>query len=229
MSLPKFQAQRSPYFRYTDRIQTMKIRDVISWIVVVFIAPFLVAIANNLATGQPLTGLTKLSGLSQTFIKSSVPVWAFTLVLLVALVGIYYAVTHRPKRKVKGKVHFVPDYPNCRWSRRTNGLMDVLVAGTFTYEGSGSIIILKAVLRGTDTKENLSVNMEVTGVYPPARHNDSRVWLGSEAKHAIMHLGGLTPVIGIPGKPLNREVILEDKLRRKFLIGPVEFSFSGQP
>lgn len=206
----------------------MKLKAVFTYILVVLVGPFLVAVANNLATGQPLTGLTKLSGLYQAFIKSSVPLWAFTIVFLTAVVSAYYASTHHPKRNPKGKLHFVPDYPNCRWSRRTNGMMDVWVGGTFTYEGSESIIILKAVLRGTDTKENISANVEITGTFPPARHNDSRIWLGRDAKHVLMHLGGLTPLIGTPGEPLHREVILYDKLSRKFVIGPVEFSFSGR-
>src|SRR5690349_2202161 len=38
-------------------------------------------------TGQPLTGLTKVRGLYQTFVQSSVPAWAFALVFLVALFG----------------------------------------------------------------------------------------------------------------------------------------------
>src|SRR5438477_5176512 len=34
-------------------------------------------IVTNLITGQPLSGLVKLKGLSETFLRSSVPAWAF--------------------------------------------------------------------------------------------------------------------------------------------------------
>ncbi len=76
----------------------------------------------------------------------------------------------------------------------------------------------------------MSVNMEVPGTYPPVRDTDSRVWFAHDAKQVIMRLLGLTPLIGTPGRPLNCEVVLYDKLSRKFVVGPVEFSFmSSQP
>ncbi len=57
------------------------------------------AIITALITGQPLAGLTKLRGLYQTFISSAVPAWAFACAFLTAVVGIYYAFAHLPKRR----------------------------------------------------------------------------------------------------------------------------------
>jgi len=101
------------------------------------------SIITALITGQPLTGLTKVRGLYQTFIQSSVPAWAFALVFLFALFGIYYALTHLPKSRAKGKVHFISDAYNTTWSKTTDEHMDVRLSGTFTYDGPGELIILK--------------------------------------------------------------------------------------
>src|SRR5713226_627 len=102
------------------------------------------AIITAWITGQPLTGLTRIRGLYQTFIQSSVPAWAFALVFLIALFGIQYVFTHLPKHRSKGKVHFIPDAHNCGWSKQTDADMNVRIGGTFTYDGPGELIVLRA-------------------------------------------------------------------------------------
>lgn len=113
-------------------------------------------ITTNLMTGQPLTGLVKLKGLYQTFIKSSVPAWAFAFVFLIALLGIYYAATHLLKSRSKGKVHFSPDAHNNGWSELGTAEMSARISGRFTYEGKEeTIIVLKVFLEGTEPTRNL--------------------------------------------------------------------------
>jgi hypothetical protein len=177
-------------------------------------------------TGQPLTGLTKIKGLYRTFITSSVPAWAFALVFLVALLGIYYALTHLPKRRPKGKVHFVPDSHNCGWAKQTETQMSVWIGGTFTYDGPGELVILKVYLKGTQPINNMVVQVE------PADGSGrmirvSQLWLPAAlSQRTFMNLY-LMPVLGIPGTPLRRKLVLHDKFDRDFLIGPIEFPYAG--
>ena len=118
------------------------------------------AIITAWITGQPLTGLTKLGGIYQTFIRSSVPAWAFALVLLVALIGLYYALVNLPRRRPKGTVHFVPDAHNNGWSRQTDKTMNVRVGGSFTYDGPGDLSIFRAFLKGTQPVTDMMAQVE---------------------------------------------------------------------
>src|SRR5438309_2184926 len=118
------------------------------------------SIITALISGQPLTGLTKVRGLYQTFIQSSVPAWAFALVFLVALFGIQYFFTHLPKRRPKGKVHFIPDAYNTAWAKTADEQMDVRLSGTFTYDGPGELVILKVFLQGTHPTTDIMATVD---------------------------------------------------------------------
>jgi len=180
-------------------------------------------------TGQPLTGLVKVRGLYQTFIRSSVPAWAFALVFLIALFGVQYVFTHLPKRPPKGKVHFIPDAYNTGWSQQPGNdtQRDVIRVGTFTYEGPGELVILRAFLKGTHPTTDIMVNVDAPD--GSGRYNQvSQLWLRANlAQRAFIHMI-LKPVVGTPGKMLRRKVVCRDKFTRDFLIGPIDFPYTGR-
>jgi hypothetical protein len=176
-------------------------------------------------TGQPLTGLTKLKGLYKTFIQSSVPAWVFALVLLVAFFGMYYVLTHLPHRRVKGKVHFVPDAHNSGWSKQHDTEMNLRIGGVFTYDGPGTLSVLTAHLKGTQPTTNMLAKVESSDgtKYVGVRE----LWFQSKiGVRGVIDLK-LKPVRGIPGKPMTGKVVLVDNFRREFVIGPIEFPYIG--
>jgi hypothetical protein len=183
------------------------------------------AIITAWITGQPLTGLTKIKGLYRTFIQSSVPAWAFALVLLVALTGIYYALTHLPKRRPKGKIHFIPDAHNCGWSKQTDTEMNLRISGTFTYDGQGELIVLKAYLKGTQPTTDMAAQ-ELTD-YGGTTSVKNKLWLRSNIDLQVYMNLRLKPVVGNAGKSLRRKLIFLDKFSRPFPIGPIDFPYVG--
>ena len=185
------------------------------------------AIITAWLTGQPLTGLTKLKGLYTTFIQSSVPAWAFALVLLVALFGIHYVLTHLPHRRVKGKVHFVPDAHNSGWSKQHDTEMNLRIGGVFTHEGSGTLNVLTAHFKGTQPTTDMLAEVDL----PSGTGRKVRVYtLTLPANIGVWGLVNLKlkPVRGTPGKPMKGTVVLVDNFRREFVIGPIEFPYIGR-
>lgn len=187
------------------------------------------AIITNFITGQPPTGLTKLSGYYRTFIKSSVPAWTFAVVLLFLLLTAYYAYTHRPLRQ--GMVHFVPDATNCVWKVQNNGTMTVGIGGHFTYDGAESLIVLKAFLEGSDSPQNMIAKVTPKGFYRipmgtrPITNRSTFVLPSNSATEVFITLLDVTPILGTPGQPLRRRLILRDKYNRDFPVGPIEFVY----
>jgi len=184
-------------------------------------------ITTALITGQPLVGLTKSKGLYQTFVQRSAPAWLFALILVWALLASYYALTHLPQRRPRGKVHFISDAHNTGWARLPNGQMEVRLGGTFTYDRPEELIILKAFVKRTHPTTDMMVILRsrdgsgggMTG---------SELWLhGRIAERAIIHIR-LAPALGTPGKPLRCRVVLRDKFTRDFIIGPLELPYIGQ-
>jgi len=185
------------------------------------------SIITALITGQPLTGLTKVRGLYQTFIQSSVPAWAFALVFLFALFGIYYALTHLPKSRAKGKVHFISDAYNTTWSKTTDEHMDVRLSGTFTYDGPGELIILKAFLQGTHPTTDIMATVDAADGSGRSE-TVPQLWLEAGVALRAFIWMRLKPVVGTPGKPLRRKVVFRDKFTRDFVIGPIDFPCIGK-
>lgn len=184
------------------------------------------AILTNLITGQPLAGLTKVKGLSQIFFKSSVPAWAFALTLFVALFGLYDFVRHFLKgRRPKGRVYFVPDAHNCGWAQ-SDAQMEVRAGGTFTYEGTGMLTVLKGFLRGTQPITDMMILQETSvSLGRPVSVNQ----LDLEAHipvRALINLR-LTPVRGTRGKPLNGRLVFRDKYNRDYTF-EVNLPYIGQ-
>lgn len=193
-------------------------------IAVTLLLAALTVITTNLITGQPLTGLVKLKGLSQTFIRSSIPAWAFALVLLAALWGAYYALPRLFKNR-KGKVHFSPDAHNNGWSERGTAEMDVRVSGTLTYEGKEhTIAILKVFLKGTQPATDLLARVRVSSGDSLVTVND--LWIASNPINVFLNLT-LKPTLGKKGKPLRARLVLRDKYNRDFLTEPVRFPYLG--
>lgn len=184
------------------------------------------AVITNLVSGQPIAGLVKLEGLYRSFVKSSVPAWSFAAVFLLALLGFYYAVGHLPNKRPKGKVHFVPDAHNCAWAKQSENRMDVRLGGTFTYEGTGSVMLLKMSLKGTLPKTEMQCQvMAPDGRMFPA----SQVNLNGHIPAPAMIQVYLSPLVGIPGQTLRRKIVFRDTYNRDFEVGPVEFRYIGGP
>jgi hypothetical protein len=182
------------------------------------------AIITNLISGQPLAGLVKLEGLYDSFVRSSVPAWVFALVFLVALLSAYYTATHLSKKRPKGKVHFVPDAHNCGWAEQSDSQMDVRLGGTFTYDGTGSVMLLKFSLKGTrpTTDMNCQVMAPAGGTFAA-----SQVYLqGHISTPAIIQVY-MSPVVGTPGRALRRKVVFRDTYNHDFVVGLVEFRYIG--
>jgi hypothetical protein len=181
-------------------------------------------VLTNLITGQPLTGLTKLKGLSQIFLRSSVPAWAFALALFGALLGLYSFVG-RLLRGQKGRVQFVPDAHNSGWAQ-TETQMEVRAGGTFTYEGTGSLTVLKGFLKGTQPITDMMVLQETSGgLGGPVSVGQ----LDLEAHVPVRALINMrvTPVRGTRGKPLRSRLIFRDKYNRDYKFD-VNLPYIGQ-
>jgi hypothetical protein len=185
------------------------------------------AILTAWLTGQPLTGLTKIKGLYETFIRSKVPAWAFSVVFLAAVYGMYSALAHWFKREPKPTVHFIPDAHNSGWSKQTASEMNLRVGGMFTYQGPDQEIqVLKAYLAGTKLTTDMLAQTE---------SSDGRrqmlgvtvVWLLSDRPVRYIIDLKLAPVLGTPGQPLRRKLILLDNLNREFPVGPIDFPYIG--
>jgi|SRR5271156_4268691 len=182
-------------------------------------------IVTSLLSGQSLAGLVKLKGLSQTILRSSVPAWVFALVLSLALLGAVYFARHSSKR-YKGKIHFVPDANNCGWASRGSSPMDLRVSGWFTYDGLGTLVVLKARLKGTSLIGDLLASVispDGSGRLIPV----TELLFEQNASARVLMDLRLTPVLGIEGKPFRGQLILRDRYNRDFFLDPVDFPWIG--
>lgn len=185
------------------------------------------AIITAWLTGQPLTGLAKLRGISQTFIKGrvTIPAWVFALGVAFLLWSAVSSLLHLIRRPRKAKIHFVSDGYNTLWSRQTDSEINLRLGGTFTCEGvTEDLTILRA---GLDSS-NLVV------------FNGTFILGGGERTLPISQLS-LAPGVPVRAvldlrpanstakrkRPLKREVILLDNRNQRFSIGQVQFPYSG--
>jgi hypothetical protein len=184
------------------------------------------ATVTAVITGQPLTGLFKLKGLYQTFIGSNVPAWVFAVTLMLALTGLYYWITHRPKRK--GRVIFIPDAYNCGWSKQTEEIMNLRLGGTFSYKGTGNVQILKMFLKGTKPLDDLLLQIEDRRADNNMIQTD-QLFLSETTSQKAFTDFRLTPVLGVPGEALRAELVLHDRFADDFAVGDFEFRYIGPP
>ena len=178
-------------------------------------------VVTALITGQPLAGLVKLKGLYQIFIQSSVPAWAFAVILMLALFGVYYAFTHRPKRK--GKIVLIQDAHNNGWSKQNDTEMNLRLGGSFAYTGAGNVHIMKIFLKGTKPLNDLLLMLETDG----GRTIQTKDVHLSDTSYRMFANLRLTPVIGTPGKPLRATLIVHDKFAKDFEVGTFDFPYIG--
>lgn len=181
-------------------------------------------VVTRAITGEPLAGLTKLTGLYRTLAQGSVAAWAFALTFLVALCGIYYASMHLPARFSKGRVHFVPDAHNSGWARHSDTQIDLRIGGVFTYEGVGSVTLLKAFLRGTQPVTDMAAQVLGWGEEPVMV---SRLDLQDGVPQPAVIQVYLMSALGTRGEPLCGPLVFVDIYNRKFVVGPVEFPYLG--
>lgn len=205
------------------------LKSVVVFLIDAIATAIITVVVTSILDNQPIAGLTKLAGLYRAFIKGSVPAWLFAAVLLVALYGLFYLFTHRLKRRPVGKVHFIADAQNCGWSEQTETKMNVRVGGTFTYDESGELFVLKGYLKGTQPTIDWIVQVPPLEGSPPGSRmiSVSELLLPPRLSQRTFIAMVLTPVLGTPGKPLRRKLVLRDKYNREFMVGPIEFPYTG--
>lgn len=178
----------------------------------------LTVILTNLVAGEPPAGLTRLKALSQTFLKPTVPGWAFAAALFVA----FWASDHLRNLLLTGKVHFVPDAQNFGWSR-SDAQLEIRAGGMFTYEGKGKLIIRKAYLEGMQPPTEMSVQV-VTPFEVRNETSGRELSLSRTSVCAILNVR-LTPARGTCGEPLRLRLVLRDKYNRDFRLDSVDFPY----
>ena len=183
------------------------------------------AVITALIMDQPLTGLGKLKGLQDAVARSTVPTWVFALVVAFAAFASYYAVKHRPAQKPKGRIHFIPDGYNTGWAKQHDTEMSISIGGTFTYDGPDGVIILKVFLEGTTPSNFDAALLLPDGPSRPSPYPDLMLLRGDPVR-AVLNLR-LTPVIGMAGRSLRREMFFRDNFNRDFSLGEVEFPYRG--
>jgi hypothetical protein len=184
-------------------------------------------ILTRLVAGEPLAGLTRLKGLSETFLKASVPAWAFAATLFVALWASIKAGTYLSRRR-KGRVHFVSDAHNTGWSRSDTRL-DLRLGGTFTYEGTGTLNVLKAFPKGTQLLSDIMGQVAPLGSLQPPTIAIHNLELSAHRPiRAILYIM-LTHAHGTLGKPLRLRLVFRDTYNRDYALDPIDFPYLGQP
>ncbi|MCU1305241.1 MAG: hypothetical protein JWQ87_5525 [Candidatus Sulfotelmatobacter sp.] len=179
-------------------------------------------------TGQPLSGLMKLKGLGDTFLKSSVPAWVFTAVFVVALIAAEYAIEHLLKA-TKKLLHFIPDPDECGWGQAADreqggkkiSVMFVRVEGTLTYDGERETQFLSAYLKSTQSS---GMRTRVPAIDGSNREVEtSPLQLTPHVpQHVSMDLF-VWPMVGTAKKSLRSHLILRDQYNRDHDVGVVEF------
>lgn len=197
------------------------------------------SVVTSLITGQPLKGLTKLEGLSQIFLKSTVPAWIFALTLLGTFLWLYAVVSRLRNRR--GRVQFVSDAHNSGWAQAANGELEVRAGGTFTYEGTGTLPVIKAFLKGTEpTTDMMALQnyLDSSGGRVPVHQLDLdahvavRAFVSLRLKpvrgivQTLMNLR-LKPVSGTKGKPLKSRLVFRDKYNRDYAFRVI-LPYTGQ-
>ena len=183
------------------------------------------AVISALVMGQPLAGLSKLNGLYEAVVRSTVPAWIFALVVAFAVFALYYAVRHRSSRKPKGRIHFIPDGFNSGWAKQHDNEMSISIGGTFTYDGPDGLIILKAFLEGT-APSNFDATLLLADGPSLSTAYSQLMLLRGEPVQAVLNLR-LSPNIGTPSQTLRRTMFFRDNFKRDFSLGKVELFYRG--
>jgi hypothetical protein len=185
-------------------------------------------VVTSLITGQSLGGLVKLKGLGDTFLKSSVPAWAFTVVFVVALIAGEYAI-ERLLQARKRLLHFIPDPDECGWGqaadRDENGkkvsVMFLRVEGTLTYDDDRETQFLSAYLKGTR-----SAGMRTRVPALDGSNNEMETSPLQLTPHVPQHVSMdlfVWPMVGTLKKSIRGHLILRDQYNREHDVGLVEF------
>jgi hypothetical protein len=103
--------------------------------------------------------------------------------------------------------------------------MSLCISGTFTYDAQAELIVLKAYIKGTQPIGDMAAQVERPDGNGLVMVN--KLWLRSNLDTQVYMSLRLNPVVGVPGQPLRRKLILLDKFSRKFTIGPIEFPYIG--
>jgi pyrimidine deaminase RibD-like protein len=126
----------------------------------------------------------------------------------------------------KGQVHFVPDAFNCGWAKSTNDQMEVRLGGTFTYDGTRTLTVLKAFVEGTQPVNDMLLQVIASrglGATVTLPHLDL---IAHSAVRAFINVR-VAPVRGIPGQAFNGHVVFRDNYNRDYLF-EVSLPYIGQ-
>ena len=106
--------------------------------------------------------------------------------------------------------------------------MNLRMGGAITYDGpDAKLVVLQIFLEGSDPA-GFDADMEVTGG-SGKRRVGSEIWLTAGNPVRGVLYTRLSPVLGVPGNLLQREVFFRDNLHRDFSMGPVTFPYIGPP
>jgi len=180
-------------------------------------------VVTKLLSGEPLTGLTKLKGLSDTFLKSRVPAWAFALALFVAVLALRYIVLHWPTKKPKGTIHFVPDGHNSGWAV-SGEQIELRLGGTFTNASASGVRIMKIFLKGTKQVGDILMYSTPGAGRAAVTYVDLPAHMPIQAFISVR----LAPARGKTGKPLNAKILLRDTYNEDYPLDPVELPYIGK-
>jgi hypothetical protein len=180
-------------------------------------------VVTKLLSGEPLTGLTKLKGLSDTFLKSRVPAWAFALALFVAVLALWYIIMHWPTKTQKGTIHFVPDGHNNGWAV-SGKQIELRLGGTFTNAGASGVRIMKIFLKGTKQVGDMMARTYQNPGPAPLTYFDLPSHLAVQKLINVR----LVPAKGSTGKPLKAKIVLRDTYNEDYPLDPVELPYIGK-
>jgi pyrimidine deaminase RibD-like protein len=117
------------------------------------------------------------------------------------------------KTRERGRVHFVSDAYNNGWAVQFDKQMEVRLGGTFTYDGPGTLTVLKAFLEDTEPTTDMMIQVVNASGFPktvPHLELQSRTPL-----RAFIDLR-LTPVRGNRGEVLSSQVVFRDAYNQDY-------------
>jgi len=125
----------------------------------------------------------------------------------------------------QGRVHFVSDAYNSGWALQSESQMEVRLGGMFTYDGPGTLTIVKAFVE--DTQQITDMMVQVMGSRSSPAVSVTYLNLNSRTTvRAFINLR-LTPVRGTRGETLNNRVVFRDAYNQDYAF-EVSLPYIGQ-
>ena len=120
------------------------------------------------------------------------------------------------ENKARGRVHFVPDAHNNGWAIQYDGQqIEVRLGGTFTYDGPGTLTVLKAFLENTRPTTDMTIQVITLGGFGKTISLPHLDLDSHSPVRAFINLR-LTPVLGTRGEILNSRVLFRDAYNQDY-------------